>query len=180
MNFATGLDQQLWRFEAPKEYFTREMAASYGGYIRITLRALYGNFTDQNYPLDMINIECETCNTGNGLRIVRFADGTLLWDGGERIVEIPLLPGKWMKDPLNSAEEFKPATECDIAATLMAISRVTVLGDYTRGGEGVAMDDIAFIAAHPALQPAFPWQCQAGCVCRHNKAIKRPKLLLSR
>eukprot|EP00928_Gymnodinium_smaydae_P017752 TRINITY_DN16786_c2_g1_i1.p1 TRINITY_DN16786_c2_g1~~TRINITY_DN16786_c2_g1_i1.p1 ORF type:complete len:465 (+),score=90.39 TRINITY_DN16786_c2_g1_i1:123-1397(+) len=174
-DFATGLDQSKWYFEAPSKFHGREMAAAYGGKLRFTTRSLYGNFTKLNDPLDWISIECASCNTGRGLRIVRFVDDTLFWFGEEKVVEVDLLPtAKWKKDPLNSALPFTFATDCEIAAALSNVTRLTILGDFARGGEGVAIDNVEIVAAHPASQPAHPYRCQQGCLCRHNPAISRP------
>lgn len=175
MNFATGNDRTKWYFEASKDFHARELAAAYGGKIRFTVRALYGNFTQLNDPLDWVTIECTSCNTGYGMRLVRFVDENYFWEGSEKLVEIPLLPtAKWMKDPLNTAGRFQYATECELASVLTNVSRVAILGDFARGGEGVAIDDVGIVAAHPSLQPAHPAVCQQGCACRHNPTIKRP------
>mmetsp|Transcript_65449 Transcript_65449/g.182145 ORF Transcript_65449/g.182145 Transcript_65449/m.182145 type:complete len:423 (-) Transcript_65449:72-1340(-) len=175
MDFATGLDQTRWYFEASRDFHGRELAAAYGGKIKFTVRALYGNFTQLNSPLDWITIECESCNTGYGLRIVRFIDENFFWEGSEKVVEVDLKPtARWMKDPLNSAMEFAYADECLIAAVLTNVSRVAILGDFTRGGEGVALDDVQIIGAIPSMQPAHPYYCQQGCVCRHNPSVIRP------
>merc|ERR1712107_867119 len=123
-----------WYFEASPSFHSRELAASYGGKLRFTVRALYGNFTQLNSPLDWVQIECAECNTGHGLRITRFVDENFFWEGSEKVIEILLAPqGKWMKDPLNTALDFRYATECEIAATLSGVSRVAILGDFARG-----------------------------------------------
>merc|ERR1712039_361075 len=141
-----------------------------------TYRAMYGNFSVLNAPLDWVTIECASCNSGQGSRIIRFVDENFLWDGREKTLELALSPaGQWRRDPLNAAiDNFSYATECDIASVLMNVSRIAILGDFTRGGEGVALDDVAIFAAHPSQQPAYPVQCQAGCTCAHNPAWRRP------
>lgn len=176
MDFATGLDQTKWYFEASTSKFAvRELAAAYGGKLRFTIRALYGNFTQLNDPLDWITLECSGCDSGRGMRLVRFVDETFYWTGDEKVVEVDLLPtGKWKKDPLNSVLPFEWATECEIAATLAGVSRLSILGDFARSGEGVALDRVELIAAPPLLQPAHPFRCQQGCVCKHNQALVRP------
>jgi len=140
------------------------------------VRSLYGNFSELNRPLDWVTIECASCDSGQGARMVRFTDHLLRWDGSERLVELKLLPVEnWMRDPLNSALDFTYATECEIAAILSNVSRLAILGDFTAGGESVAIDNIAISQPHPSEQPAYPVECQKGCPCRrHNPDIIRP------
>lgn len=176
IDFATGQDRSKWYFEASPAFRGQELAAAYAGKIRFTIRALYGNFTQLNEPLDWITIECESCNTGRGMRIVRFVDETFFWQGDEKNVEVELSPvAKWKKDPLNSALEFEYATECQIAAVLTNVSRVAILGDFAKGREGVALDNVAIIAAAPSFHPIFPYECQAGCNCYHNPGSRHPR-----
>jgi len=183
LDFATGLDRTRWYFEASHKAFNKpELVGSYGGKIRFKTRALYGNFSVLNRPLDWVTIECASCDSGRGLRIVRFVDdgawtgsNSLSWDGSERQVELVLAPSeRWMKDPLNPALNFTVASECEIASVLLNVSRFAILGDWTRGGEGIAIDDVSISAAPPAIQPAYPYTCQKGCLCRHNHALRRP------
>jgi len=183
LDFATGFDRTRWYFEASKKAFCKpELVAAYAGKVRFKIRSLYGNFTVLNKPLDWVSIECDTCDSGRGLRMVRFVDdidwegdNKLTWNGDERQIELTLAPiERWMKDPLNSALDFTHASECEIASTLSGVSRFAILGDWTRGGEGIALDDVTIVAAPPQEQPAYPVACQKGCVCRHNTALRRP------
>lgn len=175
LDFGSGTDRSKWYFEAPKDPFQGILLSSgYGGTFRFTTRSLYGNFDELNAPLDWVTIECASCNSGQGARIVRFVDDRIMWGGSERAVEFRLLPvGGWMRDPLNSALDFTFATACDIAAVLSNVSRVAILGDFTRAGEGIAIDNVAIIQAPQAEQPSFPLHCQRGCTCKHNPGIKR-------
>lgn len=174
VDFATGMDQTRWYFEAsPQRFYHREMAVAYGGTLRFIARSMYGNFSELNSPLDWVTLECETCDSGRGLRLVRFLDEHFRWDGRELDVELSLTSSeKWMRDPLNAGLEFNRSTECEVATVLAGLSRLKILGDFTRGGEGMAIDDVA-ILVNP-VQPAHPVECQQGCVCRHNAARRRP------
>jgi hypothetical protein len=177
LDFATGVDRSKWYFEAAAAGFHQpEMAGAYGGTLRFTVRSLYGNFSELNSPLDWVTLECAACDSGRGLRLVRFVDDLLYWEGGaEQVVELGLTPLEhWQRDPLNAGLNFTYATECEIAAVLTSISRVAILGDFTRGGEGVALDDVAVLAAAPSAQPAYPLDCQKGCQCKHNVGLVRP------
>ncbi|CAE7845310.1 Dnajb5 [Symbiodinium sp. KB8] len=176
LDFATGIDLAKWYFEAsPKVYHKKEMAVAYGGTLRFRVRAQYGDFLELNAPLDWVTIECESCDTGHGARIIRFVDDTLRWIGNEVYMEFLLNEnGRRSYDPLNSAADFQYATACQIAAILTNVSRIAILGDFTRGGEGIALDDVAVVAADASEQPAYPLACQQGCICRHNAALIHP------
>ncbi|CAK9021749.1 DnaJ-like subfamily B member 5 [Durusdinium trenchii] len=165
LDFATGIDLARWYFEAsPRIFHRKELAAAYGGMLRFRVRSQYGNFLELNDPLDWVTIECQSCDSGQGARIVRFVDETLRWIGNEVYMELYLHEnGRWSYDPLNSAAEFTYATQCQIAAILTNVSRIAILGDFTRGGEGIALDDVAIVAADASLQPAYPLSCQQAC-----------------
>merc|ERR1712151_1115396 len=99
-------------------------------------------------------------------RIVRFADNGLQWDGSERVVSVSLaINNFWRRDPMNTALPFTDATDCEIAAVLAGLTRLRILGDFTRAGEGVAIDDVSISSGSD--QPAYPLHCQQGCVCAH-------------
>jgi len=72
---------------------------------------------------------------------------------------------------LNGALPYTNATVCEIAATLNGLTKLKILGDFTKAGEGVAIDDIAITAS--TKQPVFPIQCQQGCVCKHFPSSRR-------
>merc|ERR1712137_805391 len=101
VDFENNNDLSKWYFEAPAgKYHLPELATAYGGYIKFTLASTYGDFNFLNSPLDFISIECATCNSNRGVRIVRFADNGLEWDGTERVFQIPLSAGNfWQRDP---------------------------------------------------------------------------------
>jgi len=173
IDFETGSDRSKWYFEAPAgKYYLPEVASSYGGTIRFTVSSTYGDFSHLNSPLDWITLECASCNSGRGMRIVRFADNGLQWDGSERVVEVPLAVNNfWRRDPMNPALPFTDATECEIAAVLAGVTRLKILGDFTKAGEGVALDDVS-ISSH-TTQPAYPLTCQQGCTCAHDPREQR-------
>merc|ERR1711920_288467 len=173
VDFETGSDQSKWYFEAPPGKFCLpEIAASYGGTIRFTIASTYGDFQYLNDHLDFITLECSSCNSGRGLRIVRMADNGLEWDGSERVIEVPLLHGNfWKRDPKNPALTFTDATECEIAAVLSGLTKVKILGDFTKAGEGVALDDVSIGSS--STQPVYPLACQQGCSCAHDSRWQR-------
>eukprot|EP00420_Gonyaulax_spinifera_P018330 CAMPEP_0197899002 /NCGR_PEP_ID=MMETSP1439-20131203/45379_1 /TAXON_ID=66791 /ORGANISM="Gonyaulax spinifera, Strain CCMP409" /LENGTH=400 /DNA_ID=CAMNT_0043519767 /DNA_START=64 /DNA_END=1266 /DNA_ORIENTATION=+ len=173
MDFDTFSDRSKWYFEAPPgKFYLPELAATYGGKIKFTIASTYGDFTHLNSPLDFIVLDCASCNSGRGIRIVRYADNGLEWDGSERVIEVTVATGQhWRRDPLSLALPFTDATECEIAAVLAGLTRFRILGDHTRAGEGVAIDDVS-ISSSP-VQPAYPLPCQQGCVCAHDPRDRR-------
>eukprot|EP00913_Durusdinium_trenchii_P035681 g33386.t1 len=72
---------------------------------------------------------------------------------------------------MNAALPFTAATECEMAAVLAGLTRLAILGDVTRAGEGVALDDISISSAD--AQPSFPLACQQGCLCAHDQRQRR-------
>jgi len=173
VDFDTGSDKSKWYFEAPaSKFYMPDMASAYGGAIRFTIASTYGDFAYLNKDLDFIVLECSSCNSGRGLRLVRFADNGLQWDGSEMVVEVTLSEGQfWKRDPMNRAKDFTDATACEISAVLAGLTRLRILGDHTRAGEGVALDDVSIVGA--AEQPMFPLHCQQGCTCHHYSADRR-------
>lgn len=174
VDFDTGVDRQSWYFVPPLSFSSQDMAAAYGGTLRFTVKATYGDFDYLNQPpaLDWIVLECQSCNDERGLRIVRAVDDFFSWFGEEKVVELDIKGGNfWQRDPLNGALPVTNATDCEIAATLNGLTKLKILGDFTKAGEGVAIDDVTITAA--PQQPAFPIECQQGCTCRHYSAVRR-------
>lgn len=173
LDFETNSDRSKWYFVAPPgKYYLPEMASAYGGTLQFTISSTYGDFKYLNSPLDFVTLECASCNSGRGLRIIRMADNGLEWDGSERVIQIPLKVGAfWLRDQKNAALPMAVATDCEISAVLAGLTRLAILGDFTRAGEGVAIDDVAVISA--TTQPAMPLKCQQGCTCAHYPAAQR-------
>mmetsp|Transcript_39597 Transcript_39597/g.73843 ORF Transcript_39597/g.73843 Transcript_39597/m.73843 type:complete len:121 (+) Transcript_39597:221-583(+) len=106
------------------------------------------------------------------MRLVRFADNGLQWAGEEKVIQVTLSTGNhWWRDPMNLALPFTDATDCEIAAVLQGLTRLAILGDFTRAGEGVALDDVSISTA--SAQPSFPLACQQGCLCAHDQRQRR-------
>eukprot|EP00933_Yihiella_yeosuensis_P080915 TRINITY_DN94430_c0_g1_i1.p1 TRINITY_DN94430_c0_g1~~TRINITY_DN94430_c0_g1_i1.p1 ORF type:complete len:392 (+),score=46.39 TRINITY_DN94430_c0_g1_i1:71-1246(+) len=173
IDFDTGSDRSKWYFEAPPgKFYLPELAPAYGGKLKFTISSTYGDFTHLNAHLDFVTLECASCDSDRGLRLVRMADNGLEWDGRERVFEVTLAVGNfWRRDPKNAALPFTDATECEIAAVLSGLTRFAILGDFTKSGEGVALDDVSI--STPATQPSFPLTCQQGCVCAHDQSVRR-------
>mmetsp|Transcript_77393 Transcript_77393/g.185467 ORF Transcript_77393/g.185467 Transcript_77393/m.185467 type:complete len:387 (+) Transcript_77393:55-1215(+) len=173
IDFDTSSDKSKWYFEpSPGKFYLPELATAYGGTLKFTIASTYGDFAHLNNPLDFITLECSSCNSGRGLRIVRFADNGLEWAGQEKIMQVILATGNhWWRDPMNAALPFTDATECEIAAVLQGLTRLAILGDFTRAGEGVALDDVSISTS--STQPSFPLACQQGCSCAHDLRQQR-------
>ena len=60
VDFDTGVDRQSWYFVAPESFSSLDMATAYGGKLRFTLKATYGDFDHLNQPpaLNWIVLEC--------------------------------------------------------------------------------------------------------------------------
>eukprot|EP00386_Alphamonas_edax_P004488 GDKI01014163.1.p1 GENE.GDKI01014163.1~~GDKI01014163.1.p1 ORF type:complete len:388 (-),score=99.74 GDKI01014163.1:184-1347(-) len=179
-DISTGYDIQRWYFEAPSAFKSSASKASYGGTLVFTVRSTYGDFSALNAPLDWVTLECQACNYGRGLRLVKFTDSGLNWDGKEKTVSLTLATGNgWKRDPLNAATAFNSAstdaTACEIAATLMGLTRIAILGDFTVAGEGVAIDNVAITAAPAASQPTMSVTCQRGCACSNDATVTKPE-----
>jgi hypothetical protein len=166
VDFKTGNDRSKWYFTAPESWYLPDIGTAYGGSLQFTVKSTYGDFHYLNSPLDWVSLECDECNNGRGLRIIRFTDQLLNWDGTEKRVSLDLAAGKlWKLDPLNAAIPYRDASECEIGAVLVGLTRLKILGDFTQAGEGVAIDDV--VIRIPDEMPQFPIQCQQGCKCHH-------------
>jgi len=167
IDFQTGFEKQKWYFSAPEAFLGHDMVAAYGGTLRFTVKSTFGDFTYLNDPLDWVVLECEDCNNGDGIRLVRTTDGSLNWDGSEKTVEISLAAGSmWMRDPLNAAKVFREATDCEMVVTFFGLSKFKILGDWTQAGEGIAIDNISIEATSQQVDN-IPVDCLKGCICRH-------------
>merc|ERR1712072_386636 len=67
-----------------------DIGMAYGGELQFTVKSTYGDFHYLNSPLDWVSLECDECNNGRGLRIIRFTDQLLNWDGTEKRVSLDL------------------------------------------------------------------------------------------
>ena len=69
LDFDTGVDRQKWYFVAPPSYASQDLATAYGGVLRFTVKATYGDFDYLNQPpaLNWVVLECEECNNGRGI-----------------------------------------------------------------------------------------------------------------
>jgi len=166
VDFQTGNDRSKWYFTAPEGWYLPDIGTAYGGALQFTVKSTYGDFHYLNSPLDWVSLECDECNNGRGLRIIRFTDQLLNWDGTEKRVSLDLAAGKlWKLDPLNAAIPYRDASECEIGAVLVGLTRLKILGDFTQAGEGIAIDDV--VIRIPDEMPQFPITCQQGCQCHH-------------
>ncbi|KAF4658282.1 hypothetical protein FOL46_007041 [Perkinsus olseni] len=194
-DFSDGSDRVRWKFVSPQYnpfynltastvYRAEHMRGAYGGYLSFTVRSTYGDFTSEllNKANIWVTLECAVCNNHRGLRIVRETQvGGLTWDGNEQTVVLRLASGEnWKKDPLNLALPLTDATECEMAAVLWNLSKLKILGDFSKSGEGVAIDDVSISHAYASMSgtsavntpSAFPLECQKGCTCNHYPAVR--------
>ena len=169
IDFESGDDSAKWSFVAPRSpvFIKENVQGSFGGTFGFTLRSSYGNFSDLNGGvLPLVALECEACNSGQGLRLFMPSK----FDGSQARYRIPLLASAgWLIDPMNVALPYSSATDCEVAAVLMGLSKLSILGDYTKAGEAIAIDDVFFSLA--STQPSIPISCMQGCQCPNNSPL---------
>jgi len=167
----TGTDRRKWYFVSGSDFVNFAglrgfLAGAFGGTLRFTIKATYGDWSSTlNRPLDFISLECSKCDYGRGVRLVRFADVSLPWDGTEQVVEVTIGLGHLWRRAV-SGGSWPLASQCDIAAVLSALTSVSILGDFTASGEGVGVDNVEIEVA--AEHAAFPASCQSGCLCSES------------
>lgn len=147
-NKRTKNDDTLWYFVAPAKFWGMHNIA-YGGALTFAMSSAAGDFSPANVNTDVpvIIIECASCASGSGIRLVKYADATLLpLDGKAREVSIPLTEGVWRKDPKNTLLSWQAPTQCEMVEVLGAVSSLRILGDHTRWYESVAIDRVAYVA----------------------------------
>jgi hypothetical protein len=144
-------DTAQWRFVAPAAFLGNKVAA-YGGAVALTAGAFAGEFATAASvaaATPLIILECATCQGGQGVRLGHFVESAALLDGQTRKFSVPLLPAAWRRDPRNSLAPWAAITECDLVATLRALSGLSILGDWTAWYETIAIDDVALMVAQP-------------------------------
>ena len=141
---AAGQDQVKWHFVAPSAFLGKQTIA-YGGSLDFKMASASGDFSaaNMNKKLELVVLECSTCALGKGIKLVRYLDNGLSFDGKPKHFSLPLTEnGGWMKDPKNTLFKWAKPTQCEMVAVLNALSKVTIMGDFTRWYESVALDSV--------------------------------------
>merc|ERR1712205_34000 len=83
-------------------------------------------------------LECATCATNTGIRlVVRMANGAAgnadayrTFDGKPKAFRVPLTESAWLKDPKSTLELWQPPTQCEMFEVLSNLSAGRVLDDF--------------------------------------------------
>ncbi|RQM24847.1 hypothetical protein B5M09_006064 [Aphanomyces astaci] len=149
-------DAQLWYFTAPSKFLGNQWA-TYGGTLTFTLSASEGDFSSSsnlNTPATtpLVILECATCNLNAGVRLAWPQTLSPAFTGPAQTFSIPLSEtAGWVTDPKNTLLPWTPPSQCVLMEVLSKLSGVSILGDFTRRSETVALD--AVVLSHGPGQP---------------------------
>lgn len=163
----TGDDARLWYFQAPAATYHSSTTSNptnlfaYGGALEFTLSSQAGDFSANNLNrnLSLVVIECATCDSGMGVRLMRRMDDPdhpLTFNGQEKRFSIPFTANVWFKDSKSTIQPHTRPTDCELIEVLNGLSSLRILGDFTRWHESVSMDDVQ-LTASPNF--AIPLSC---------------------
>ncbi|RHY92322.1 hypothetical protein DYB37_000340 [Aphanomyces astaci] len=149
-------DAQLWYFTAPSKFLGNQWA-TYGGMLTFTLSASEGDFSSSsnlNTPATtpLVILDCATCNLNAGVRLAWPQTLSPAFTGPAQTFSIPLSEtAGWVTDPKNTLLPWTPPSQCVLMEVLSKLSGVSILGDFTRRSETVALD--AVVLSHGPGQP---------------------------
>ncbi|RHY56623.1 hypothetical protein DYB30_003615 [Aphanomyces astaci] len=149
-------DAQLWYFTAPSKFLGNQWA-TYGGTLTFTLSASEGDFSSSsnlNTPATtpLVILDCATCNLNAGVRLAWPQTLSPAFTGPAQTFSIPLSEtAGWVTDPKNTLLPWTPPSQCVLMEVLSKLSGVSILGDFTRRSETVALD--AVVLSHGPGQP---------------------------
>jgi hypothetical protein len=174
---SAGDDTKLWYFVAPPAFLNpspnaaptnRHNLLAFGGSLSFTLSSQAGDFSpgNLNSNLNLVVLECATCNGGHGIRLLRPLNSPLAspltWDGKEKKFTIPFTTSggtggvskvHWLKDSRHAHVQHAETNDCELIEVLNGLSAMKILGDFTRWHESVSLDDVYFSAGHPVRTP---------------------------
>lgn len=171
---AAGIDTKLWYFVAPAKFrfgTSNNPAGSlaYGGALKFTLGSHSGDFSTSNAngdTLDLVYISCATCDSGRGVNMVHRIPATD-FDGSTKTFEIPILESHWLKDSKNTLLPWSKPSACDMVEMFDGLSRLRILGDFTRWFESVSLDSVSIRAGSGGI----PLQCYDTLASAQNHQI---------
>lgn len=146
---AEGGDRQLWYFQAPAKFLGNQGIA-YRGHFSFALVSISGDFAQMNdlNTLNFVELECATCDgpVRKGLKIVyRVSQWPHPFTGAAQQIRIHLHEqGGWLKDSQDLLVPWSAPSQCDMLQVLGRLSAVRILGDFTKGFETIALDDVRF------------------------------------
>jgi len=150
-----GSDISLWYFQAPTK-FLGDHSIAYGGKFSFDTTYFSGNFNKENFndgDSAAIVIDCDACAgpVRGGIKLyipiktLMEQNPNIYSTGGITSISIDLKEtGGWLKDSQNVLVADRPPTTCDFIQVLYQISSIKLLGDWTKGYESVAIDNVKF------------------------------------
>ena len=94
---------------------------------------------------NLVILECETCKMNAGVTLAMPLSNVFSYDGSTTQFVLPLNEkAGWLKDPKNVILDWPEPTQCEFVEVLSKLSGLKILGDFTRGYESVAIDNVAF------------------------------------
>jgi len=142
-------DTKRWYFNAPSKFLGKQMN-SYGGTLTFHLSSSSGDFSSANTlntDMNLVELECQSCATNTGIRLVRKMDASLQFNGKTKLFSISLSEtGGWLKDPKNTLKTWTTPSKCEMIEVLSSLSSMKILGDHTRWYESVSLDNVKFSA----------------------------------
>lgn len=140
-------DNSLWYFSAPSK-FMGHFGMAYGGYFEFTLSSFSGDFSSSNLNggnINLVYLKCNSCNNWKGITLAYPLSSTSGYFGGDKLFSIRLFETSgWLKDPQNNILKWNIPTQCEMIQMLSSLSSVSILGDYTRWYETIALDNVQF------------------------------------
>lgn len=155
---STSPDTSLWRFVAP-EKFHGNWATGYNGNLKFTVSSFSGDFSTKNLNYDttsstnsltnavqpntsnhLVKIHCKTCKVNTGVTIAYpFPQD---YTGKTKVFDLLMNENNWLIDPETSLTAWSKPTKCEFLEVLSSISSLSILGDFTRWYESIAIDDV--------------------------------------
>lgn len=148
-------DISLWYFQAPQK-FLGDHSIAYGGKFSFDTTYFSGNFNKENFndgDRAAIVFDCDACAgpVRGGIKLyisiktLMEQNPTIYSTGAITSISIDLKEtGGWLKDSQNVLVADRPPTTCDFIQVLYQISSIKILGDWTKGYESVAIDNVKF------------------------------------
>ncbi|ETW00654.1 hypothetical protein H310_07221 [Aphanomyces invadans] len=148
-------DAQLWYFTAPSKFLGNQWS-TYGGTLTFTLSASEGDFaaSNRNTPAStpLVILDCATCNLNAGVRLAWPQTLSPTFTGSAQTFTIPLSEtAGWITDPKNTLLPWTPPSQCAFVEVVTKLSELSILGDFTRSHETVALDSV--VLSHGPGQP---------------------------
>jgi len=155
----TGRDRSAWYFNAPAK-FLGFSAHAYNGKLSFTLGAFSGDFSParRNSDLNMVVLECTTCNLGKGMRFAKKIS-EFNFDGTPTRFNLALNEKQWLKDPNSVLSTWTAPTQCEMVELLSSLSSIRILGDHTNFYETVALDSVQLTSPVVGHKHVIPMTC---------------------